>query len=75
MLRDAAQCYILSALNQDLGRGQSSGDTDRMLRDQDLHLSGMLSPLNEEQEEKYLLSSDIFLAYSRYLTSTSLLLI
>lgn len=46
-----------------------------MLRDQDLHLSGMLSPLNEEQEEKYLLSSDIFLAYSRYLTSTSLLLI
>lgn len=75
MLRDAAQCYILSALNQDLGRGQWSGDTDRMLRDQDLHLSGMLSPLNEEQEEKYLLSSDIFLAYSRYLTSTSILLI
>lgn len=75
MLRDAAQCYILSALNQDLGRGQWSGDTDRMLRDQDLYLSGMLSPLNEEQEEKYLLSSDIFLAYSRYLTSTSILLI
>lgn len=62
MPRDTAQCHILSALNQDLGHGQWSIDTDGMLRDQDLHLSGMLSPLNEEQEEKYLLSTNIFLA-------------
>lgn len=62
MPRDTAQCHILSALNQDLGHDQWSTDTDGMLRDQDLHLSGMLSPLKEEQEEKYLLSTNVFLA-------------